>query len=531
MIFFYSKNVFNISLILAISIVISSCSKDFFNEDINYKVDGKPIISEKIIKTENYLIRFADILSKAVYNNKEVRELLKKESLKQFDKNYDVLYYLVKDEKIGEHTFRDLLISYSSLKEMEEIEENVPLLNVYVSKIAFFKVFPEDLATNDCETPVVVSKNEKNVLYINGKEALVLNKGEIPGFHVFVVNQNSRVIIPEENKVNIKSNDTKEIKFKSPNYDGSITSNPIVTLKSASVDFSLAGQKAIDAYTYFNKDDGSIYQKSFQRDYVYYGITPTNQTGQLNRAVTEYISFIQIDPNAYFSCSDQRIADLYNNDPYISTTQVKQERWGIPEAELLDRMWKQGAYNFRIEISTSIDAQAQILYIPLTPDQLWNFNIDYAYVHSTWFRHSKHTYTINPYKFTPKKVALNEMVTLGKWDISNEALHRIIKVYEEDESVDITETQTYELTKALKINFGTSVTTKIGIGLKADIDGSTTQTTTRSVTTTRKSESDFLGKVTIYFYDPLIHDMSIASNSCTMHTYSTGTVTFGITVK
>lgn len=85
-----------------------------------------------------YLSEFATILSKAIYNNMDVRKFIKENALKRFDENYDVLYYSVKDESINDKSFRDILIDYSSEKEIKEIERNVPLLNILVPEISFF---------------------------------------------------------------------------------------------------------------------------------------------------------------------------------------------------------------------------------------------------------------------------------------------------------------------------------------------------------------------------------------------------------
>ena len=135
-----------------LGLLLSSCSHDddymgsVRKDNLLETDDGVKMINPAY--KEKYLVEFADILSKAVYDSEDVREFIKRESLKQFDKNYDVLYYLVKDENIGEKTFRDILISYSSIEDIEEIETNVPLLNIFVSKIAFFDIHPENL--NHC---------------------------------------------------------------------------------------------------------------------------------------------------------------------------------------------------------------------------------------------------------------------------------------------------------------------------------------------------------------------------------------------
>ena len=56
---------------------------------------------------------------------------------------------------------------------------------------------------------------------------------------------------------------------------------------------------------------------------------------------------------------------------------------------------------------------------------------------------------------------------------------------------------------------------------------------TNSITIKRHLDSDPLGKVHVYFYDPLVDNVTtgIFSKSYFMHTYNTGIVEFGIAVK
>ncbi len=50
--------------------------------------------------------------------------------MKQFDKDFNVLYYLVRNSEINGDKFRDILVSFSSEKDIVEIEKNVPLINI-----------------------------------------------------------------------------------------------------------------------------------------------------------------------------------------------------------------------------------------------------------------------------------------------------------------------------------------------------------------------------------------------------------------
>lgn len=523
-------------------ILLSSCSNDdSFSEEANNLLQNNEVKGVvNVNNKEKYLVNFAGVLSKATYEREDVREFLKKESLKQFDKNYDILYLSIKNEMIGDSSFRDILISYSSEEILEEIETNVPLLNILIPEIIFFDVKPENLNIEDNEIPVVVSKDSETSLFLNGKKELSLKKGEIPDFHVFVVNENSRVVVPENEKQSVKSAKVKSFAFKSPNYDGRLKNQEQSTTKSIAVFAGLVGAKAIAAFGYFNKDDGSIYQKAFQRDYIYYGITPKKQSGSLNRSVSEYISYVKINPNAYFIIADQKESDISTAaDPYIKKPIATQRKRTLSEDELLDRMWTKGAYDFRFEIITSTDQNPQIIYLPLKPNEIWNFNIKHTQKHATHFRHSKNTYRIDPDNFTSKTVYLGASeISFGKWNLSEESLYRYVNIVEEDEGITTTRTITEDFAHVRSNTFKGDVKLDLGLGeskisggASAVVTNTNTIKETNSVVVIRKEKSDSLGRVKIFYYDPIVEAKLHYSHRFVVHSYNTASVTFGISVK
>jgi len=503
------------------SLTLASCGSDL--------TDDEKMITTELTSKEVNIERFATLLSKVTHERRDVRAFLKEEALKQFDKNYDVLYIAVKDKKIGEKSFRDVLISYSSLETIEEIEKNVPLLNILIPEIAVFDINPQDLDIEDTEIPVALSKQTETDIYINGKKEVSLKKGEIPDFHVFVVNENERVI-PVQNPINTSNKQEFPFVFKSPYYDGTNTNNDIKN----KVMYGYPGVKAVQAFQHFYKDDGSINQKSFQRDYIYYGITPQNQQGGLNRSVSEYIGFMEVNPNTYFKISDQD-EKLPNDDPRIKSPVVTQKKRTLTQEELLDRMWTKGAYEFVFELITSNSSTPIIKRIPLKPNEIWNFNIKHERKHGTAIRSSKNTYTIDPNKFTSKLIYLDPYnISFGKWNIAEESLYRYVKIYEEDESIEITTTETYEHIHVNENKFNGDVKLKIGIadvGLSGEATNSNTTKTSKTVTMVRKQKSDDLGASVMYFYEPIIEGVIRPPHLYKRHYYNTGSVIFGISVK
>ncbi|MCM1150542.1 MAG: hypothetical protein NC209_08270 [Alistipes sp.] len=515
------------------SILLAACAATLFGMAACQKeepAENNRPTSESVSKNEALLSVFAEALSKATYNREDVREFLKEEAVKQFDKNYDVLYALVKDKEIGGSTFRDILVEYSSEAKIAAIEENIPLLNILVPKIAIFGIAAENMDCTDPEIPVAVSKAKTTSLYLNGECAADLEKGEIPDFHTFVVNENSRVIVDA-----ITRSGEQTFRFISPNYDGSIREDEEPQTRSTAMTASEVGSKAVMAYNYFYTSDSGSNSRTYQRDYIYYGITPANGNGTLNRLVSEYISFLEVDPKAYFKIADQKTGEAYE-DPYIKANQTSQEKRALTNAELLDRMWTKGAYDFRFEIFSTNNEQPVIIYLPLRPDELWDFHIASSYRHSTWFRHSKYTYTIDPNKFTIKRVYLkNKQISFGKWDLSQEALERYISIYEEDKEARYETTVSHQVTKMtswkvngeIKFGFGKNSTTSGTVD--GGVSGSTTKTETKAYKFERNEKDDNLGSIKIYFFDPIIDGKS--GSNYLVHTYNTGYVSFGLAVE
>lgn len=289
------------------------------------------------------------------------------------------------------------------------------------------------------------------------------------------------------------------------------------------------------AYSYFYKNDNSVNQIGLQRDYIYHGLTPNVSSGSLARGVSEYLGFIRINPSAYYSMADDRTTDNLYADPFAKEEVVKVKGGPWSEEELLRQVWTRGAFNIKFEIISSTQAVANVVYVPLTPDQLWEKEYDYDYLHPTWFRHAKHTYRLRFDRFKAKNVFFQNPIDLGKWNMAEEALYRFIKVSEEDKGREIETKTTYEMVRANSSNFNGDVKLTLGLGKIVNVSGGVSTTATASNTTTvsksiteKWSEgADNLGQVKVYYYDPVVEK----AFPIRMHTYNTGSVEFGIVVK
>lgn len=520
-------------------VLLPSCSDeiDELKNDDNI-ASARQVGEVNLEDRQKSLTAFAKTLSAAVSDRKDVREFLKDHAIKQFDNNYDILYQLVKDETVGDgETLQDILSRYSSEGQMESIATDLPLLNIYLTRTAFLGVYPEDLDTDDSEIPVAVAGADSTLLFCNGENEQAIPPGAVPAFHVFVVGENDRVIANKQEEVrsNKSASATYSFTFKSPAFDGSKRSN----LKSVRTSASVIGGRAIKAYSYFNGSGDGANQKAFQRDYIYYGITPEKTSGSLVKNVSEYLCYIKIPTSAYFTISDEKENNTtVYGDPYIKQYTWEKTKGKPSDSDVINALWQRGAYNLKVEVVTSAESSANVAYIPLTPEQLWEFNIKSSYTHSTWFRHSKYYYAIDPSDFTAKDVFLDEPIDLGKWHIDEESVYRYIRISEEDSGNEVTVEETFDLSKAKSSNFNGEV--KVSVGMvdvttntsTSTANSSTTEKNTKVVTSRKLEKSDNLGTVRVYFYDPIIDSKAKhGAQQYRLHTYNTGSVVFGITAK
>lgn len=515
------KNLFKINLFLMLFLgcwFVTSCSKDVI---VSTDVEQSRSDFFKLDSAQRGdLVKFARILSKSVYNSEPLRLFLKKEALQMFDRNYDILYYPNRNKKIsGNLSFRDILVSNSSEKEILDIEKNFPLLNILVPRISFLDVFPEKLDVKDTEIPVAIENAENGIdLFLNGKKVDTFDSNEFPGFNVFVVNQNNRVVASRMGHTRSAQDSMWSYDFKSENYNGLIqtrvgngnfnhNSRPSYLYKKAEAAFE-AG---------FNKDDNTKNQIAFQRDYIYYGMTPNDSLGELNRSVTEYLSYMIVDPKKYFSISDEQ-TNYIEEDPHLRTKEIENKTDPLSREEVLKKMWTEGAYNFIFEISSSKSKESSKMPVPVFPDEIWDFKIKKSFKKGGWFHRDKYRYTIDPKEFTSKVYYFDPAtVTFGKWNITEESIIRYISIYEEDSGADVTETSTESFSHVKSSNFKGDV--KLGLGLgkiggkistadlgfSSEVNSSNTVTTTNTITIKRHQGDDLLGyKIPIYFYDPII---------------------------
>ena len=476
------------------------------------------------LTTAEAQLKFAKILSQAASNSVEVRSFLKEEALSQFDKDYDVFYPLVKDKIVsGGQTFRNVLLSYcENEKELAQIEESQPLLNILIPDLSLFWDFNAKVWDVNKKEVAVLCRNDKdNTLYENGKKIGNLPMGEIPGFPCLVVKINERLKV---SNVNSRSGE-RTYEFIDEVFDGTKDFTP----NSRHSDFDQNVEPTEDLNKYVSGDEllTSVIEawkefkdipQAFQRDYVYYGITKANKPGILDRNIREKLFRFRIVPAKF-----GYIADCDSDPKLINTSQPKRY---LTNEEIIQKIWTDGKFEFRFKayVAGEADKQAMEQNLSFSVDPRKAFSLEKIHIHhknSTMFRQSKNFYYVDANNLKSKWIYPETLETYNReapvfllpWDLYSTSLVIHFFVYEDDPD------QQQEVTRVVANGFtnkadfslegggsiggsdkkdGVKLMAKLGYGF------STTTTVTSSTKVTTTLGSDDLGTLSFLFYDPII---------------------------
>jgi hypothetical protein len=297
-----------------------------------------------LIKEHSDKVIVAKTLAKAVAENPQLRTFIKEEALKQFDKDDDILFQFVKDKKISTNTtLFDLLMQYADDKEAFAAAcNNSPLLTIFVPTLP--NLSPEQWNADTQIPQIVVEPNSEinsgkiSIFDAAGKEERI-SPDLIPGYPVLVIKTNERVILgssKESSTIPFFSNDKFSFKFLDNAFDG------------------LSPNSDLNTRSGVNRPDRNIFSidtvniKAFQsgsewhRDYIYYGITPTNPTGKFTNRYKEYIASFKV-----MNAEDLIILSDHSSDPKAINTRENST----------DPMWTEGRFEFRMVVYMNTQTQ------------------------------------------------------------------------------------------------------------------------------------------------------------------------------
>lgn len=442
-----------IYLLLILIISLSNCTKEHLdpNNVVDKQVD---VLSEDILK-----IKFAKILSQALFESPELRKLIKSEALKRFDNDDEVLYQLIKKCPIRGTSLSDYLSRFAdSEAEFMAIENRLPLLTILVPSLPNFSVDSWNTETEIPEVAVKIKdKKEIPLISYNGNQTTIPS-GAIPGFPVLVVKGNERIYVSSSSlkSANLISNKPNgKFMFKDDSFDGSRqrvqqnrTPSPGETTDPANANAYNLGLE-------------------WQRDYVYYGLTPTVSRGSFRNNYSEYLTSMRLLGNWYEKIADQ------TGDPHI-----------------VSDLWTDGAFEFKVTVqlnaTNGIGATIE-KYISVEGKNLMQATYESARTgQRTWY-----------YPTNIIGIEYHPDLELASWDLKNYGSAWKISIAEIDDTEEITHTE--EITTTYAANFdvgGEKVGYKFGIAATSSVKSTFTVKTTKN--------SDELGNTILTFSDPII---------------------------
>lgn len=356
-----SKIIFEAASIL-LTLMFISCSK-FENPTL------PEAIEPSIVNEYDAMEDFAIALSKAACEHEEIRDLIKAESLKEFDNDYDVLYQNIKNKEISNlGTFRDVLVSYMGDKSfMPDIEKLIPDLTIYVSDVRWLD--PQGFCAENWNTKdnrIAVTYKDANgicnKLFSNGYFLGDIATGTIPGGPVLIIKKNERIVMSAPTKSgdvtysfvdDAYNGSLKHLETKDNRHSGKYSTSWIEgqnpednsDIISASA-LNKLNPDIIKAYNMF-KD----HPYALQNDYIYYGLTTSDTSGPLRTDVRSKIVRFKIDPNSFTALfddpndSDMDFVDSFEADDNGNGYDVQPST-----SEIYSKLWADGALEIRVRV-------------------------------------------------------------------------------------------------------------------------------------------------------------------------------------
>jgi hypothetical protein len=336
----------------------TSCSEDLI-EETDQSISQEPVstfeeLESKMTQKELLKLKFARKLAVAVSENQELRSFLKTEALKMINNGYDVFYPIVKDKSIDGGKFksssnpsslRNVLLQYfDDENELIEIEEQLPLLTIFVPKLPEDSFSAESWNTADVtQNPVVAvrlsSSNDVPMIDSFNDGEYVVESDLIPAYPVIVIKDNERIKLSDGSNLKSQKNArrcntelsiTLEFAYIDDNFDPCITSgggggggfsggssgstpcNPgfeVVPGRDSTVDPYLT-----EAYNAFN---GSV-ANPWHRDNIYYQLSSSQTNGAfVGGRFVEAVTYFRLagDADNLFNIISDQTSSTGDNDP------------------------------------------------------------------------------------------------------------------------------------------------------------------------------------------------------------------------
>lgn len=537
-------------------LILVSC-EDSFEEQLNTS-EGLQLSFNDLKFTPKDKLRenFARAFGKAIKESPELRGIIKEEALKMMNKDYDVLYQMIKDRPLNGNIMRSSEMSYNTVRalilshfenegDLIEIESQLPLLTIFVPKLPENSFSAETWDTEDeNQLPVVAIRldnhNEVPMIDLINDYEYVLEPDLIPGYPVIVIKNNERLVVNQGENHNyrkstrlIQTSDNMSFRFIDDNFDPVITPiSPVEPLPGDPTDpiYGGGGSNLLigggansegvsdngvscnnpnfipgrqNNVAQFLKDARNAFENSgitapWQRDNIYYQLTPQETTNDwVGGRYVESISYFRLqgtNPTAVFELlANQHAAS--DPDPQSINHGFDRNPNKVP--------WTDGSFEIGISLIDNAKQRATINAqgsFPASAEQLFTFTQQTVTRRRGccgffWNR----TYwkpVITGYKGIDfnNACATCETLEFHEWDLLEYSNRWTYEFKELDYDVDITEGRSQ--TRKYNTNFQLTVPIKkVGLQFGGSIED--TDNTTRSYKW--KAGDDFLGQFDVGF--------------------------------
>lgn len=487
------------------SLFLFSCTEERVMDDSQSHPSNLMVSMNKDTKMKT---DFAKALAKALKDHKELRDFVKTEALKQINKDYDVVYHVVKNKPIASiamkngssPTLHNILLPYfESEAQLQEIESKLPLLTIFVPDLQE-ESFSAERWNTLTEVPLVAVRTfESNDVPIYGADGtnFVLEAQYMPDFPVVVVKDNERVISNIsaaqynnlDTEIVTKPTDDVQLRLTDNNFSNKITVNNGGNNGSTSYPrVDPIHQQAYDVYQNYTLG-------GWQRDYIYYGLTPTNTEGGINPTYREELNSFKLSgspQDAYYKIASQQ-------DPRLVTDFVPYNN-GFTG-------WTDGSFEFGILLYYGAKNSNLGITLrkgfPANPNDL--FEITYiphpnVLIANVW---KVKKAQITGLKMMDFYTNPDPRVQFSVWDLANYSNQFKL----EFEEIDVATTYTGTVTQSNKYNMNFSLDPTFGILKKIGLKfGASYEDTKGNTYVTQYTEvSDKLGDVDVNFYDNVVN--------------------------
>ena len=481
-------------LIIVVLLIFSSCQHGLEDE-----IAVQPLEQDSSLEfEENELYQeFARSLSIAVNEEAALREFLKKEGMKMFDNDYDILYLSVKDEIVtpGGLSFYQLMTKHANNPSLiDAVEQELPLLNIYIPELP--SGFSCDTWNSSDEVPLVTYTNrgaDSYSVYDASGDYEAISNELIPGFPILVLKENERVRITNTNSPNARAGSGFTFEFDDAVFDGS---KDLKRLNGRIPLTDLRGRVGSVASRYRDFNTAG----KWQRDYVYYGIDDEDERGPFDNSYSEFINSIR------FRNADglMQISDAPNDPSPINNCPG----------------WTDGVFEFQVTVLRSThDGTGEIVRRVFTARGSDLFDVSYDHIELFGRRYYFIT-SITPKTFYP------DNLEFPGWDLSVYGTAWKFMFEEFDLSQTFTKSFTVDSKLATNFDFDTSFGKEVKFGAK--FGRTQERTKSETFTTVSRVESDFLGEGVVDFGDPIFIGESFDGGVLTYETrkYSTSCVEY-----